>query len=177
MKNERVMFTLTAHKLHGMSLLEVMIALLVLGIGVLGVMALQATALKNTDSSAWSSQATIQIYGMFDLLRLNRDQSGTVDPELLTPSTNNNGWAQGTLMPDQRNDSTLGTLDDWLSSLKETVAPDAQGKVHCVTQDRKTPRPVGAPFKVINVCTVGVRWDDSRAGGDKDRIIEMTLPL
>jgi len=176
MKNERVTFTLTAHKLHGMSLLEVMIALLVLGIGVLGVMALQATALKNTDSSAWSSQATIQIYGMFDLLRLNRDQSGAVDSELLTPS-GNNGWAQGTLTPDQRDDSTLGTLDDWLSSLKETVAPDAQGKVHCVKEDRKTPRPIGASFQFINLCTVGVRWDDSRAGGDKDRTIEMTMPL
>jgi len=163
-------------KQRGIGLLEVMIALLVLGIGVLGVMALQTTALKNTDSSAWSSQATIQVYGMFDLLRLNRDQSGAVDSDLLT-SSSNNGWAQGTLTPDQRDDNTLGTLDDWLSSLKETVAPDAQGKVHCIKQDRKTPRPVGALFEVINVCTVGVRWDDSRAGGDKNRTIEITFPL
>jgi len=165
-----------AMKQRGISLLEVMIALLVLGVGVLGVMALQATALKNTDSSAWSSQATIQIYGMFDLLRLNRDQSGAVDPDLLTPS-NNNGWAKGTLSPDQRDDSTLGSLDDWLSSLKETVNINAEGKVQCVKQDRKTPRPIGASFQFINLCTVGIRWDDSRAGGDKDRIIEITMPL
>jgi len=161
---------------YGIGLLEVMIALLVLGIGVLGVMALQATALKNADSSAGSSQATIQIYGMFDLLRLNRDQSGAVDPNLLTPSSNH-GWATGTLTPDQRDDSTLGSLDDWLSSLKETVAPNAQGKVHCVKEDRKTPRPASDLLQFINLCTVGVRWDDSRAGGDKERTIEMTMPL
>jgi len=162
---------------RGMSLMEVMVTLLVLGAGVLGIMALQTTTLKNVDSSAWSSQATVQVYAMFDLLRSRRDAIGTVDSRLLTPS-NNDGWAQSQITPQQRNHNELGSLEDWLAGLKETVGADAWGKVHCVSRERQTPRPVGVPLKIINQCTVGIRWDDSHADGKSTRrTVEMTLPL
>ncbi|MBS0200234.1 MAG: type IV pilus modification protein PilV, partial [Proteobacteria bacterium] len=58
----------------GVGMLEVMIAVLVLAIGILGIAALQAVTLKNAGSSAERTQASIHMYEMGDLLRANRSR-------------------------------------------------------------------------------------------------------
>ena len=57
----------------GVSLIEVLISLLILGIGMLGAAALQVNALKFTDSSTASSQASFIAYDMMDRIRANPD--------------------------------------------------------------------------------------------------------
>jgi len=160
-----------SYRQRGVGLLEVMIAVLVLGVGVLGVLALQTVALKNTDSSAMSSQATVQVYAMFDLLRANNNkkEGGTgISPAFQTD------WASGS----GGSNPAIGTLDHWLTSLQKTLGSDAEGRVECSAgkYGAKT-------FKGINEnakCTVGVRWNDSRAraeGEDKQRTIEIGILL
>ncbi|MDO8703482.1 MAG: type IV pilus modification protein PilV [Sulfuricaulis sp.] len=69
------MYTLTEIKstrsYHGFSLVEVLVALLVLSIGLLGLAALQTTGLKFNQQSYQRTQATLQAYDMLDRIRAN----------------------------------------------------------------------------------------------------------
>lgn len=57
---------------RGFTLLEVLIAILVLSIGLLGLAALQATGLRTSHSANLRSQATQLAYEMTDAMRANR---------------------------------------------------------------------------------------------------------
>ncbi|QYR52536.1 type IV pilus modification protein PilV [Lysobacter soyae] len=120
----------------GVSLLEVLISVLVLAIGILGIAALQAITLKNAGSAASRTQASMQVYSMFDIIRGNRGNIGGFNTNTYTA-----GGGSG----------TAGTMEGWLDSLQTTIAPDARGRVVC---DAGT-----------QICEVGVRWSDERATG------------
>ena len=59
----------------GFSLIEVMVAVLVLSIGILGLAALQATALRNNQSALERSQGVVNTYSMVDAMRANVDSA------------------------------------------------------------------------------------------------------
>ncbi|ALI02177.1 type IV pilus modification protein PilV [Pseudomonas sp. FW306-02-F02-AA] len=64
----------------GMTLIEVLVALLILSVGLLGAAATQLNALKYTDSSLMSSQASFIAYDMMDRIRANSAADYTVTP-------------------------------------------------------------------------------------------------
>ena len=67
---------MNARKLQtGFGLVEVLVALLIVSIGLLGIASLQVLALKNVGSSMERSQAVIQTYSYLDVLRANRAQA------------------------------------------------------------------------------------------------------
>lgn len=126
---------------RGVSLLEVMIAVLIMGIGLLGIAAMQSTALRNSQSSMERSQAAILAYSMIDSMRANRTVAlagGYNMARTCTPG------ATGSLAD---NDRRL-----WLQSMRtgNVLGPGANtcGAIAC---------PANSP------CTVTVFWDDSRA--------------
>jgi len=55
----------------GMTLIEVLVALLILAVGLLGAVAVQVKALQYTDSSRMSTQASFIAYDMLDRIRAN----------------------------------------------------------------------------------------------------------
>jgi type IV pilus assembly protein PilV len=57
---------------RGFTLIEALVALLVLSIGLLGVAALQLTSLRSNTSSSYRSQATFLAYDIADRMRANR---------------------------------------------------------------------------------------------------------
>jgi type IV pilus assembly protein PilV len=61
----------------GMTLVEVLVSVLILAIGLLGAAAIQLNALKYTDSSAMTSQASFIAYDMMDRIRANVDGNAT----------------------------------------------------------------------------------------------------
>lgn len=61
----------SARSYYGFSLVEVLVALLVLSIGLLGLAALQTTGLKFNQQSYQRTQATLQAYDMLDRIRAN----------------------------------------------------------------------------------------------------------
>ncbi len=124
---------------QGVGMLEVMIAVLVLAIGILGIAALQAITLKNTGSSAARTQAAIQAYSMLDIIRSDRLNAGTYNTNIYTAG-------DGT--------GTPGTIMGWLDGLKTAVDPSAKGLVVCIAGSL--------------TCTVGVQWDDTKGTGFKD---------
>ena len=61
------------HAQDGMTLIEVLVALLVLSVGLLGAAAVQLNALKYTDSSLMTTQASFIAYDMLDRIRASTD--------------------------------------------------------------------------------------------------------
>lgn len=121
----------------GASLLEVMVSVLIMGIGLLGIAAMQATALRNSQSSLERSQAVIQSYAILEAMRANRANAVVGQYNLAMTC---NPPAAGTLA---QND-----LRAWITSLETTLGNTANtcGAIACNAAD----------------CTVTVQWDDSR---------------
>ncbi len=137
----------------GSSLLEVLIAVLILAVGMLGMAALQAVTLKNSNSSAARSQAVMQSYSLLDRLRLNRELA-------MNGGFNVTGWtcvAAAAAPGDPADDTDYSVFNGWLDNVQGVLGGSACGRVQC-----------GA-----DACTVGVRWDDTRATGD----VQDTDPL
>ena len=136
-------FSATRGAQRGGSLIEVLIAVLIMGIGLLGIAAMQTTALRNSQSSLERSQAVIQSYAIFDAMRANRAAA-------LGGEYNTGGWACAA--PIGTSHAATDTIG-WINSMKTTMglAGDATtcGTIAC--------------DGVTNICTVGIRWDDSRA--------------
>jgi len=65
---------------EGMTLIEVLVAVLILGVGLLGAAMIQLNALKYTDSSRMTSQASFIAYDMLDRIRANSGADYTVAP-------------------------------------------------------------------------------------------------
>lgn len=131
---------------RGASLLEVLIAVLILAVGMLGMAALQAITLKNTGSAAQRSSAVIQSYAMFDLMRANRDAARA--------GQYNQGWLCAAPGGGTRIGNDIG---QWIGQLQDVMGESACGRITCGADD----------------CEVGVRWDDSRATGGDDEPYEI----
>lgn len=121
---------------RGASLLEVLISVLILGIGMLGIAAMQATALRNSNSSLEQSQAVIQTYAILDAMRVNREAAiaDAYDGEFCD-------------VPDAAGDLVSADQRRWMQALKGSLGSGACGAVDCDGND----------------CTITVEWDDSRA--------------
>lgn len=64
---------MTVRKQNGFSLIEVLIALLILAIGLFGMASLMMTSMKSNQSASMRSQASWLAYDMFERMRLNSD--------------------------------------------------------------------------------------------------------
>lgn len=82
----------------GFTLIEVLIALLVLAIGLLGYALLQTSTVRFTQSANYRTQATVLTYELIDQMRSNRlmastylgDYEAELDPEVCVPGTGAN---------------------------------------------------------------------------------------
>lgn len=63
---------------NGFSLIEVLVALFVLAVGLLGLAALQTTGLKFSHQSYERTQATLQAYDIIDRMRANKSGAGDI---------------------------------------------------------------------------------------------------
>jgi type IV pilus assembly protein PilV len=61
----------TPQRQHGVSLVEVLVSVVVVSLGLLGAVALQATALRNNQGSYERTQSSILTQGIFDAMRAN----------------------------------------------------------------------------------------------------------
>ena len=122
---------------RGASLLEVLIAVLILAIGMLGIAALQAVSLRNTQSSSDRTTAVIQSYSMLDMLRANR------------VAARGGQYNQGYLCvaPTTTTTRIQAEVGAWITGLQEAMGPTACGSINCAAE----------------TCRVQVRWNDSRA--------------
>lgn len=128
-------------RIRGVSLLEVLIAVLVLAIGMLGIAAMQSISLRNSMSALERSQATVQTYAILDSMRSNLDVA------------RNNGYAQtmtaGCPVPTAGATVASRDINYWMTSLRDTLGPTACGGIACAA----------------GVCEISIRWNDERGSG------------
>ena len=128
---------------RGVGLIEVLVAVLVLAIGLLGVAAMQATALRNSQSSLERSQGVMHVYTILDAMRANPD------------AARGGGYNIGmTCTPPAASSLITSDQHEWINTLQQNLGASACGQVSCV-----------APL-----CTITVQWDDSR--GSAGRIVQ-----
>lgn len=150
---------------RGVSLIEVLVALLVTSFGLLGMAALQARAIKGNQSSMQRTQATMMSYYILDAMRVDRDSA-----KLLQYNTGSlvGGKIGGICNPAAITGTSLAdnNLKEWVTALKAEIGNSADtttcGAVLCDAD---------------GLCTVQVQFDDTPLGGLGAQIIETTSRL
>ncbi len=127
-------------RVRGVGLIEVLVAVAILAFGLLGIAALQATALRNSQSSYERSQAVTLTYSILDRMRAN-----------LTV-THAGGYNTTKLCTVDPSDGTQAGNDihDWMNEVQKVMGNTACGTINC-----------NQPLNVYQ-CTITVEWDDSR---------------
>jgi len=134
-----------ARNQRGVSMLEVMISVLILGVGLLGIAAMQALALRGGQGSLESSQAVMQTTSIVEAMRANRLNAGNYAMAMTCTAGSGGSLAQNDLAA-------------WVNALKSTMgtAGDTStcGRIEALGNSR---------FRIT------VQWDDQRAGGSSAR--------
>jgi len=120
---------------RGVTLIETLVALLVLSIGLLGVAGLQMTSLQNNRGAHMRSQASVLAYAIADRMRANRTVALTAPGYSVTFGNNVAG-------------STLLALDvqNWKTTIANTL-PAGDGEI--------------ALEPATNQVRISVRWTDA----------------
>ena len=125
---------------RGAGLIEVMISVLILAIGLLGIAAMQAAALRNSQSALERSQGIINTYAIIDAMRANVMEVRAGAYEL----------AETCAVPVSATTSVAQSdIAFWLDNLQRNLGGQACGEIDC--ED--------------NQCVVTVTWDDTRGTG------------
>jgi len=145
----------SAARQAGVGLIEVLVALLVLTIGILGIVALQTRALQFNQESIYTSQALMLAYEMTDRIRANKTSVNDYLVDYGSAVSAGTNCETSTCSPDQ-----MASFD--LAAWKEAVAfnlPLGDGEV---TVDNSGVR----PFYVVSVRFSDQRIDQALDGGN-----------
>ena len=127
----------------GFSLIELMVALVVVSLGIGGILMAQARGIASVGSASWRLQAAMQAEQLLDLARANPTESYVID-EATTPD------AATTAARD---------LAAWKTRLARAL-PDGNGQVSSVVSADAT------TGRNLEQLTVRVGWDDQRGGAN-----------
>lgn len=125
---------------RGVGIVEILVAVLVLSIGLLGLAGLQMRTMRNSQSALERGVAVMQTHAIADAMRADRINAinGRFNIALADAAPS------GTTFADQ-------VLIGWRANLTATLGTDATGEVDCN----------GA------LCNIVIQWNDSR-GSDGD---------
>lgn len=136
---------------RGVGLIEVLVAVLILALGLLGMAGLQSKSLRANQSSYARSQAVMLSYYMMDAMRA--DVTAVLGSEYNRTFVCNPTAVSGAKLSDNN-------YRDWVTDLRSALGNDTStcGEVNCDVTTR--------------VCTVRVKWNDERAGGLGEQTFE-----
>lgn len=112
----------------GFTLIEVLIALVILAVGLLGMATLMTSSLQSSQGAYRRSQASLMAYDIVERMRFNRDRAITTDDYTLTTTaaaTSNPNCATGGCTPAQQ---AQKDLYEWRAALA-TALPGATAAI------------------------------------------------
>lgn len=124
--------TINIKNQSGVGLIEVLIAVLILGTALLTLTSLQTRSLQFNQGAYLRSQANILAYDILDRIRINRDNA--TDYDLALTDTAPTGT---TTLRDR-------DITDWLNAV-EALLPDGDGSIDCDSD---------------NECTINISWTE-----------------
>ena len=131
----------------GFTMLEVLVAIVVLSFGLLGLAGLQADGLRNNTSAYLRTQANLLAYDMLDRMRANLQgvENGNYDDLLGTTPSDPACISSGCSIAQMADHDAY----EWSQKLSE-ILPEGQGRV------------IGSG--IGSIFTITVMWDDRRTG-------------
>jgi len=144
----------TLQKCEGFTLIEVVVAMGVMSVGLLGLASLQATSLKLNQSALLRTQATNLAYNVIDAMLANK--AGVINDEYnqnlpITP----HGFVQDYIL----DTSTIANQDlqTWNNALAYTL-----------------PQGAGGIMRNGNTITIVVEWNDSQNAEERQTFVTVT---
>lgn len=134
----------------GFGLVEVLVSMLVLGIGILGMLGLQLNAMKFNQTAAFRTQATFLAYDIADRMRANA-------PRAIAGSYNT------ALADTPPSGSTIAETD--LRQWKNAIATQLPAGKGSVTRSSD------------GLYTIAVQWDETKVGGAASQQFVFTTRL
>lgn len=123
---------------RGTSLIEALVAMVVLSLGLLGLAGLQLNSMKTAQGAHLRAQAAEHAYDMLDRMRANRTQARSGNYSIAMNATPPTGTALA-----------ASELRSWLLLIAGTL-PEGDGSI--AMPDTET-------------VTITIQWNDSRSGG------------
>ncbi|WP_394752089.1 type IV pilus modification protein PilV [Crenothrix sp.] len=146
----------------GFTLIEVLIAMMILAVGLLGLAALQASSLRNNQSAYYRSQATQLAYDIADRMRVNVASAATYT---VADSANvhDSCLAIEGCTPAEMAEHDLY---EWNTAI-QSILPSGTGTI------------TGATVAGVSTYKVDINWDDNRddAVDDNDPSFSMSFRL
>lgn len=121
---------------RGLSMIEVLVAIVIISLGLLGMAGLQAASLRSSQSAFYRAQAAQLANDMAERMRANLGQATNYGLTLAATAAGCTGVC-------------ADDINDWLAKLRTLPAGDGAIAVDTVNE----------------VVTITVQWDDSRGGG------------
>ena len=142
----------------GFSLIEVLIALMILSVGTLGIAAMMAVSLKSKNSAYSRTQANDLAYTILDRMRANRPTAIQHDYDIALgakPATPPSGGCVGLAADCTPAEIANLDLTEWKDSLAN-ILPSGDGSIRTADLDQMTQ------------VTISVQWKDKRAAQAPD---------
>jgi type IV pilus assembly protein PilV len=146
---------------RGFSLIEVLIALVILSVGLLGIAAMVSVSLKSKDSSYYHTQALALSAEIIDRMRANLDTATTNGYDALSWGSYPSGAPGGDNCSSHADNCTINQIaavdvEQWQKEIADTLPPfsasvPAAGMIATTV--------VGSMTQV----NVSIRWNDQRA--------------
>jgi len=152
--NSHTKLGLHLRRQRGVGIVEILVAVLVLSIGLLGLAGLQMRTLRNSESALQRGVAVFETHAIVDAMRADIIAASTA-PYVYNIGIDEDPPSAGTTFADK-------VLETWRENLIVMLGEDATGSVNCT----------GAP------CTIVIRWNDSRGtGGAEEQTVTTEVQL
>lgn len=154
----------SSYKQRGVSLIEVLVTALIMGVGLIGMASLQSKSAQFNQGAYLRSQANLLAYDIAERMRTNRNEAitGSVadldNEKAAVPNPYETDYATTEASGSNTSDKDLA---EWKQNLANYLGDTAQGKIACDVTTKE--------------CTISIRWaepGENIVDKDDDEILD-----